>query len=91
MKTWFNKIFRFGVAVYTAALLFIVIPLHYHGDHVEHNDCIVCLLAHESATIAVVFMFAMVAGIFFIRIVSPILFPLLRCKETFRPRAPPVT
>ena len=66
-----EKFIRFGMAVYLAILFMVILPNHHHKDNVEHDDCIVCVIAHLPTLTEATITFVLIACLIIFRIFFP--------------------
>jgi hypothetical protein len=90
MNRKLKQIVTVCLALYLAMLFMIVVPNHHHEDQAVHDDCIICVLAHQPLLTAVEFSLALLTMMVFI---NECLFrnsvPFI-CFSAFLSRAPPL-
>ena len=77
------------MAIYLAILFLVIVPIHHHDDHQEHNDCVVCVLAHQPVQPSVAFALPIVTVFRVIKLDLPSTILICQTPSTLQSRAPP--
>ena len=84
-----EKILRLGMAICLAILFLVIVPSHQHGDQKEHDDCIVCMIAHQTFQVSASFALPAVTVFFITTLVLPSISRIWQAPASLQPRAPP--
>ena len=85
-----RKTFHIFIATWLTVLFTLVVPLHSHDDHSDHDNCSICLLAGQSAAMVATVIISLAVISSSITYVIPSLRVPVGTRPSCRTRAPPV-
>jgi len=77
------------MAIYLAIMFLVFVPLHHHEDYKEHDDCIVCIIAHQPFHVSVSLALPIVTVFLIVNLVLPSTIPICQTPASLHLRAPP--
>jgi len=77
------------MAIYLAIMFLGVVPCHHHDDQREHDDCIVCMIAHQHSQVSASFALPIVTIFLIINLILPSRIPICQTPALLQCRAPP--
>ncbi len=84
-----RKSFHIFIVTWLTVLFTVIVPLHTHDDHGEHDNCSICLLAGQSAAMVATVLISLAVISSSITYVIPSSRAPVGTRPSYRTRAPP--